>query len=91
MEFIDHYELVEDAQGTHHIGTFLEALILAEGDPNRVWFVRYGDGCHCEDEDCECEDIWSVELENGQYVNHACYFVSTEPCKEEHRNVVFDY
>jgi hypothetical protein len=94
-EFTDHYTIVGDAK----IQPFLEdAMRVADGDKDRIWFIRHGDGCDCEpvngdDEDfeCECEETWDVELLDGQYVNRVGYFVTTEPCRPEHRSELFTY
>lgn len=86
-EFTDHYELVRDEPFERHN----DALTAAGGDFDRVWFIRHGDGCDCDDMDCECEDVWDVELAGGQFVNRIGYFVTTKPCKEEHRGEIFTY
>ena len=98
-EFTDHYQVVYD--GDLIRPSYADALRVAGGNKDRVWFVRHGDGCDCElgDDDwdseegysCECEETWDVELANGQYVNTLGWFVTTEPCRPEHQNKIFTY
>jgi hypothetical protein len=95
-EFTDHYQIVGDGEIQP---SYSGALHVAAGNKDRVWFIRHGDGCDCEhpdkmdDEDfeCGCEEVWDVEVADGQYVNSVGYFVTTEPCRPEHRSELFTY
>lgn len=92
MEFIDHYELVTDDNGDHVIPTFALALELAGNDHDKVWFVRSGDDDGDPDDEDFKEPVWDVELYHGhQMVNRLGFFVTTEPCKPEHRYTIFQY
>lgn len=97
-DFTDHYTAME-ADGQQVIPTFDEAKKLASGDEKRIWFVRIGDECECDEEDpdydedegCQCESTWDIQLYFGQHVNAGGFMVSTEPCKPGDENEIFTY
>lgn len=86
-DFTHHYTMARDEIFQRHN----HALEAANGDFNRVWFIRHGDGCGCDDDDCGCDNSWEIELAGAQFVNRIGYFVTTEPCKEGHRGAIFTY
>lgn len=90
MNIEDHYKLLGEAEVFH---TYTAAEKAADGNPDHIWFVRGGDEpiCTCSDEECECEEVWDVELYHGQFVNNVGFFVSEEPCRPEHREAVFTF
>lgn len=69
--------------------TYKTALQAADNEPDRVWFIRHGDGSSSDD--VEDDELWDVELYKGQLVNCAGFFVSTEPCWPEHWDTIFTY
>jgi hypothetical protein len=100
MDITDHYTVGEC------FSTLAEAQEAAGNDPDRIWFVRGGDDTDTDedgyliDEDGKpvrddngnlVDYTWDVELWDGQFVNCLGFFVSTEPCRPEHRNTVFTY
>ncbi len=90
MDITDHYELVEEGK---LFDTLEEAQEAAGNDANRIWFVRHGDGLSTGTTRTGRVRGRSgtVELNCGQYVNRAGYFVSVEPCRIEHRYQIFTY
>lgn len=96
QEFTDHYTILDKGL----FPTRAAALKAAGDDRRKVWFVRHGDGSHCtcteeqlenDDHVCECEEIWDVQHDVGQFVNCAGFLVTVEPYKPEHVYEIFTY
>jgi hypothetical protein len=115
-EFLDHYQLIEDDQGSHVFQTYAQAKQASKGNDAQIWFIREGEDEYywCEqcgefypdfdemtDEEAEAwhesmtekhgASPWYVELYGNQFVNALGFFVSTEPCKPEHKDTTFVY
>ena len=69
------------------IDTLDEAKELADGDTERIWFVRDMD----EDPENLEEFYFAIEPWAGQFVNCFGFLVTVEKVKEEHRDKFFVY
>jgi hypothetical protein len=66
-EFLDHYTLIEDDEGTHVYQTYARAKEAAEGNDARIWFIREGEDELYWIEECgETEPVFA-ELDEDEF------------------------